>query len=145
MKHGVVTNGRTATYYGNEATRFMARMSATYCNSQKQAVEMVENARGGHRKVLVEELQKLNYVFDKKWLDELYQKEEQEELEAQERARAKARAKYRAFPIEEKTTRSKCKLCGKFILKGAQYHDGGRVEGRAHVACAKEPSDAVSR
>jgi len=141
VKHGIVTNGKTTTYYGNAATTAMARMMASHCFSQEEAREAVERSCGELREALIEALVAKGYVFKKKWLDELREKEKKEEGEARERARARHRAKYREFPVETRTTRSKCRLCRNYIRKGEPYHDGGVRGGRAHARCVEEPGN----
>lgn len=141
MKHGVVTDGRTTTYYGNSATRYFASQSALYTRDQEEATSKVEASRGDMRKILIEELEKLGYKFNKKWLKEQYDKEEAEEEEAKLRWAKTVREKMRKHPLGTKSTRSKCSICRGTISKSEDYHDGG-VGHRAHVRCCKEPDAA---
>jgi len=138
MRHGMVTNGRTTTYYGDDAQRMMARMSAQYCTSQAEADEKVEKVTSVYvRKYLVEALERVGYKFDPAKLAEYNARDEKMEAEQKAAAIVRHKARHRENPVLTKTTSSKCNFCQKRITKGQQYHDGGKGQ-RAHVACAAE-------
>jgi flagellar motor protein MotB len=137
MLHGVVRGPRTTTYYGDDAQRMMARMSAQYCFSQADADEKVEKAGSPYiRKFLVEELTKRSFKFDEKKIAELDARDEKKEAEQKAAHVKKVKAEYRALPVETKTTSSKCSFCKQRIAKGQSYHDGDKGR-RAHVDCVK--------
>lgn len=136
MKHGITSNGRTTTYYGNDAQQYMARQAALFCLDKIQAVEMVKNARTpGYRGVLVEELAKQGFTVSKKSIKAFdaadvarMAKERAEEL-------AKVKSIYREYPLSSVSTSSKCSFCKRSIAKRTAYYDGGKSR-RAHVGCA---------
>lgn len=135
MKHGIVTNGRTTTYYGNEAQNYLARQAAMFCADQKAATELVTNCTGpNYRAALVDELQKMGYKFTKKLIEELNQRDAANEAKLLAKLLAEKKARFRNFELTDTQTGSKCEFCKLKIKKGSTYYDGGRGA-RAHVAC----------
>lgn len=137
MLHGVVRGPRTTTYYGDDAQRMVARTSAQWCMTQKDADEKVKQAGSPRfRKFLVEELKRLTFKFDEKKIAELDARDEKAEAKQKAAHVKKVKAEYRALPVETKTTSSKCSFCKQRIAKGQSYHDGDKGR-RAHVNCVK--------
>jgi hypothetical protein len=135
MKHGTVTNGRTTTYYGNDAQSYLARQAAMFCADQKAATELVTNCTGpNYRAALVDALQKMGYKFTKKLIEELNQRDAASEAKLIAKHLAKKKESFRSFELADTPTGSKCEFCKLKIKKGTTYYDGGRGA-RAHVAC----------
>ncbi len=136
MKHGIVHNGRSTTYYGNDATRYLAHRSAVFTFSKKEAAQKLRNAMSvGFRMLLAEELKAQGYSFSETYLKRLNKKTEAEEKKHAEEQLAHQKGQLRQFPTTTKPTSSKCVLCRKPIKKGTEYHDGEKGN-RAHVVCA---------
>lgn len=136
MKHGIVTNGRNTTYYGNEAQKYMARQAAMFCDDQERATRYVtECGSPDYRAALVSELRKMGFEFDEKLIDELNQRDIAAEAKTASERLAKLKETYRdTYPEVSMRTTSKCAFCKLGIKKGTSYYDGGKGR-RAHTTC----------
>jgi len=147
MKHGVVRTGNKVTYYGDDATRYFARMSAESTRDQEHALDKVRSSSGKFRTLLIEELELQGYKIPKELIKQLEEEDEKKETEARERAKAKHRAdlkkKLKTKPLKtaKLTHVASCGLCGKKIERGQRY--AGTHERSAHEECINLPDDDV--
>lgn len=136
MKHGIVTNGRTTTYYGNAATDLLVRQTAAHTYSKKEAIERLRASSSvSFFERLVEALKRVNSTFTEKELVTLRKHVEKEAARREAEALANRKADIRRNPKSKTPTTSRCMLCMK-TLKGSEYYDGGRGH-RTHVVCAE--------
>ena len=70
MKHGRVTNGRTTTFYGDDAQVELARMWVTHCFSRRECAKWInEQTLGVYRDAMIEWAKRLGMVVDAKKRD----------------------------------------------------------------------------
>lgn len=69
MKYGVFTNGRTTTYYGNDATAALAWMSMLTAISQSDAEKKVLKAAGSFQLALLDSMSKQGFIEPEKYIE----------------------------------------------------------------------------
>lgn len=157
MRHGVVTNGRTTTYYGSAAVSALAQMSAAHTDTWKEAEKKILSSKGAYRQALIDVLVGRSLSLDGKYRNyknfeitsdlqaKLDATAEQERL-AEEKAKQKAVRRHKQELREKLKGKSakiaryspnirSCSLCGKVILIGHKYKSVGKRY--AHDACAR--------
>lgn len=139
MKYGVFTNGRTTTYYGNDATAALAWMSMLTAISQSDAEKKVLKAAGSFQLALLDSMSKQGFPVS----DSLRKKVERKQADykkAQESlARAALKKKFDGKPVKvaKRLISKKCALCAQDIAPLQGYQEAG--QNKAHAACVSSP------
>ena len=144
QKHGYVTDGRTTTLYGRNASSWVSKQATRYCDTHVQARSLIRNSVGEYRKALIEELVGKFLIIDGQREEFHITKKFQARLDEDDKKRAKAtlaaatkrmKAELRARPIDTAKSNLKisCVLCLKPIVKGDKYMKQSRLRG--HRKC----------
>lgn len=139
MKEGVVSDGRTTTYYGNAANLVMAQMSMQYTNSQEEAEEKILKAGGVYQLALMEVAPKYGFTITDELKAQVEKK--QAEYKAQEEAfridAIKKKLGARPVKVAKRLLSQNCVLCKQPITPLQGYHDGTKA--KAHSVCVSNP------
>jgi hypothetical protein len=67
MKHGVVTNGYSTTYYGNAAIDYMAQQWIANCSDNRRAAKFINEQKDGpYKEALIRCAKQMRMVEDAK-------------------------------------------------------------------------------
>jgi len=144
MKHGIVTNGRTTTFYGNAATMYVVRQAIASCFTLAEVEERLKNASSVMRPFYIEEALRQKWKISAElfsWMEEDDKRQEEE----QKKIIHKNIVRYLASSTKKKAKSRlsiPCFLCGGEIKGGQEYHavTYDRKAYRGHKECvAKEP------
>jgi hypothetical protein len=139
VKNGIVTNGRTTTYYGNAANRAMAQMSLQYAASQEEVDEKILKAVGAYQLALVEVAPLLNFKVSKELLAQVEKKQAEYAKEQEDLRINNLKKKFLTKPVKvaKRLLSKNCELCKQPIAPLQGYRDLSSI--KAHSACVDNP------